>query len=380
MSYTKTLTYHKDNVNSKKFIPTYDVGKDYYYNFEHGPFFSQDLKLPERIIKGKEVFLGFHVNSRFGVPAGPLLNSKWIKLYAELGFDILTYKTVRSHENKAHPFPNCLFLDIKRQIKESEISLPLYAFDINHSPETYQELTITNSFGVPSHNPNIWQANVNSAKDYLNEGQILILSVMGTPDEDGDWRSIISDYVKCAKLAEETNADIIELNLSCPNVLHKEGSIFMDHELTRLICERVKKECKKPILLKIGFLHEINKIKFLMDAAAPFVDGIVAINTLRMRILNKDGLPALGSNRESSGVCGAAIKDCAKSQVARMLEIKNAYKYNMAIIGVGGVIIPKDIEEYLSLGVDAVQSATGAMWNPLLAYNYFEEKFRSTKL
>jgi len=362
--------------NIMEFIPSYNAEKDYEYNFSDGPFYPVNLLPPKRAIKQKEKLLNFSINSRFGVPAGPLLNSKWIKLYSQLGFDILTYKTVRSRSYKAHPFPNCLFLDIKRQIEEEDLSRPLYAFDMPHSPKDREELTITNSFGVPSLDPDRWQPDVNSAKSYLDDGQVLMLSVMGTPEDNSNWHSIVKDYVTCAKLAEETNADIIELNLSCPNVVQKEGSIYMDPNLSQLICKKIKEEIKKPVFLKIGFLNQQNKLEEFMKAVSPFVEGIVAINTIKMRVLKEDATPALpGEKREYSGICGAAIRECAMSQVQKMIDIKKKYQYDLVIVGVGGVTHPKDIEEYLNLGVDAVQSATGAMWDPLLAFNYYKQKF-----
>lgn len=361
--------------NTMEFTPSYNAEKEYEYNFSDGPFFPLNLLPPKRIIKQKEKLLHFSINSRLGVPAGPLLNSRWIKLYSQLGFDLLTYKTVRSRASKAHQFPNCLFLNIKRQIEEEDLTHPLYAFNMPHSPKDREELTITNSFGVPSLDPDKWQPDVNLAKSHLGDGQLLILSVMGTPEDNSNWNSIVEDYVMCAKLAEETNADIIELNLSCPNVVRKEGLIYMDPNLSQSICKKIKKEINKPLFLKIGFLNQENKLEEFMKAVSPFVDGIVAINTIKMRVIKEDATPALpGEKREYSGICGSAIREYAMSQVQKMIDIKQKNKYDLVIVGVGGVTHPKDIDAYLGLGVDAVQSATGAMWDPLLAFNYYTQK------
>ena len=81
--------------------PIYDIRKTYLENADHGPFFNGPI--PQRVLPPKEKwidFLGFPVVSPIGVPAGPLLTSNWIALAGKLGFDIPTYKTIRS---KDHP-------------------------------------------------------------------------------------------------------------------------------------------------------------------------------------------------------------------------------------------------------------------------------------
>jgi hypothetical protein len=55
----------------------------------------------------------FVVATPIGVPAGPLLNARWIEVAAKLGFDVLTYKTIRSVEFSGHPVPNMIYVDIK---------------------------------------------------------------------------------------------------------------------------------------------------------------------------------------------------------------------------------------------------------------------------
>ncbi len=61
------------------------------------------------------------------------------------------------------------------------------------------------------------------------------------------------------------------------------------------------------------------------------------------------------------------------AQAARIVELKQKEKYDFSIIGVGGVMTTHHIREYLHLGVDAVMAATGAMWDPFLAYRYWKE-------
>src|SRR5258705_62835 len=61
------------------------------------------------------MLLGRPLNSSLGIAAGPLLNSKWVEAYARLGFDVLTYATVRSTFQAAYPLPNIRHVDNREQ-------------------------------------------------------------------------------------------------------------------------------------------------------------------------------------------------------------------------------------------------------------------------
>jgi dihydroorotate dehydrogenase len=99
------------------------------------------------------------------------------------------------------------------------------------------------------------------------------------------------------------------------------------------------------------------------------VDGISAINTLAAPIITEDGKQAFpGPGREKAGVSGSAIKWAGIEMVNRLKHIREALKLEYVIIGMGGVMTPRDFEDYRTAGADLVQSATGAMWNPDLAH------------
>ena len=73
--------------------PTYRFDKSFEWNYVHGPHF--DGPWPEVAPTPMKSFFGLPVRSRFGIPASILPNSRWLETYARLGFDILTYKSVR---------------------------------------------------------------------------------------------------------------------------------------------------------------------------------------------------------------------------------------------------------------------------------------------
>src|SRR5581483_3692728 len=351
-----------------KLNPTYDIYRSYEANYQEGPFIKE--KPPRREIRKKERFLGFEVNSRLGIPAGPLLNSRWILTYAELGFDLPVYKTVRTRATPSHPDPNCMFLKLKGQIKEEDFGKRLVA--TMEPPSALEEISITNSFGMPSRDPQVWQADIQKAKAGLGDGQLLIVSVVGTPAE----KDLAADYAKAAALAAEAGAPVVEINLSCPNVASGEGSVYTDPEFSSQVSKTVKRAIGAvPLLIKIGYISDPARLSRVIKANAPHVDGIAGINTLSFEVVNDRGTSALpGEGRLRSGVCGSAIRRCALLQAARVVELKQKEKYDFAVIGVGGVMTTGHIREYFNAGVDAVMSATGAMWDPFLAYKYWEEE------
>ena len=71
----------------------YRLDRSYQWNYSHAPALPKVRRLAQG--QGGRL-LGRPVNSRLGIASGPLLNSKWVEAYARLGFDILTYATVRS--------------------------------------------------------------------------------------------------------------------------------------------------------------------------------------------------------------------------------------------------------------------------------------------
>src|SRR5207302_2972516 len=83
--------------------PRYDDRRTYEWNYEHAP-----EPLPAEIppVPGRWDYCGLPVASPLGIAAGPLLNGRWILYCASLGFDVLTYKTVRSSARACYAMPN----------------------------------------------------------------------------------------------------------------------------------------------------------------------------------------------------------------------------------------------------------------------------------
>ena len=352
---------------SKGLHPTYDVTQSYEWNYQNGPCFEGPYP-PLRKGVPDIPFLDFKLHSRLGVAAGPLLNSRWIEVYAKLGFDILSYKTVRTRNRFSNANPNCVFVDTRGQLTDNRLGEILHSVD--QQPKDIREISITNSFGVPSQNPVVWQEDVQRAKRYLQKGQVLVVSTMGSSEFYPDRVSFVEDFTRSAALAKEAGADIVELDLSCPNSNAEEGMVYLDSNLSSVISKAVKAVLGDlPLFIKLGHFIRQDQFEAVIHANAPYVNGVAGINTVKMTVLRKDGQPAI-PGRPESGVCGAGIKSAALRFARWLLELKEKNHYDFIAVGVGGIMTPEDIDDFLKMGLDAVEVATASMWDPYLAYRY----------
>lgn len=353
---------------ARELHPTYDVTKSYEWNYRFGPLCKGPYPPPRQI--GQPIrLLDFELHSRLGIAAGPLLNSKWIMVYAKLGFDILSYKTVRTQKRLSNPSPNCVFVDTRGPLTDNRLGETL--FTMKEEPTRIEAISITNSFGVPSRNPSIWQADVERAKRSIGKGQVLVVSAMGSSEYHPNVTSFVRDFALCARLAKEAGADIVELDLSCPNSNAAEGVVYLDSQLSGAITKAAKAEIgATPLFMKVGNFTRRDQLASVLRANAPHADGIAGINTVKMTVMAADGKPAL-PGRPQSGVCGAAIQASALQFTRWAIEERRRNRYDFILVGVGGIMTPDDVDRFLALGVEAVEVATAAMWDPYLAYRYY---------
>lgn len=350
--------------------PFYDPEKTYEENYDYGPFISS-IKSRDFIQKEKpkDIFLGHKVYVSFGIPAGPLLNSNYIKYAFDKGFDIAVYKTVRSLSYPCHPFPNILSVKIN-----GELTLEQLKNEVQTDIVYRNRMSITNSFGVPSKEPYVWQADVKKALRYEKSGQLLILSFMGTAKKNQTQQEFIDDFVLVAKLSLETGAKVLEVNLSCPNIA-SEGLVCYNLPLVHKIIKKIRSVIHNtPLILKTGFFKNSKDLLEFTRITNEYANAISAINTLQANIVDKFNNQALpGKVRLASGICGDGIRWAGLDMVKRLRTFKDKHNFKYTIIGVGGVIMPEDYFRYKKAGADCVMSATGSMWNSYLAYEIKKE-------
>jgi len=347
--------------------PFYDPSKSYEENYDEGPFGSfADEEVYKQEGEPEYDFFGEKVYLPFGIPAGPLLNSKFCKGAFEKGFDICVYKTVRADIFPCHPTPNILAVKI-----EGDLTLEKSKRNFLGNSDYSEPLSITNSFGVPSKTKEVWQEDVKKAISYAGIGQVLVLSFMGTTKDNQTPEEFVEDWRLAAKEAKETGAKIYEANLSCPNI-GNDGLVCYDLEMTEKVCKVIREELgDSPLVLKVGFYEKDSGLERLAEIAGKYAQGVSLINTITAGIVDENGKQALPGSlvRFRSGICGAAIKWAGLESVKRLKKIIKEKNLNIKVEGVGGVTKPEDYFEYIEAGADGVMSATGAMWNPELAQN-----------
>ena len=169
--------------------------------------------------------------------------------------------------------------------------------------------------------------------------------------------SIPEDFTFMIKQFENVKILGYELNLSCPHVEKVGLEVGDDPELVHTIIKSVKKESKVPVIAKVG-LGSSDYLKTVSVACESGIDGITAINTLRaMAIDVETGRPIL--SHKIGGLSGSPIRPVA---VRCVYEISS--KFDIPIIGCGGISRWENAVEFLLAGASAVQigSAVGEKW------------------
>ena len=174
--------------------------------------------------------------------------------------------------------------------------------------------------------------------------------------------SIPEDFTFMIKQFENVKVLGYELNLSCPHVEKVGLEVGDDPELVRRIVTAVKKESKVPVIAKVG-LGSSDYLDTVEIACENGIDGITAINTLRaMAIDVETGRPIL--SHKIGGLSGPPIKPVA---IRCVYEISS--KFDIPIIGCGGISSWEDAVEFLLAGASAVQigSAVGEKWTGIFS-------------
>ena len=165
------------------------------------------------------------------------------------------------------------------------------------------------------------------------------------------------DYCKTVELLSETDIDMIELNISCPNV--KEGGVQFGTscESVAAITKAVRACCKKPLIIKLS--PNVSDIASIAKAAeSEGADAVSLINTLTgMRIDINTRRPIIANI--TGGMSGPAVFPVA---VRMVWQVKNAV--SIPVIGMGGITTWKDAVEMLMAGADALQIGTALFTDP----------------
>ncbi len=150
-------------------------------------------------------------------------------------------------------------------------------------------------------------------------------------------------------------ADVLELNLSCPN-LHGKSQIIYDPEATEQVIRAVKKNTKKKIAVKVApFMDVAAQMEFCEIAKKAGVDIIVAINTIGNAMYIDADRAQIMLKPKWGGLGGEALKMLGWGNVRRYYEF---FKGSIPIVGCGGILTGKDAFAYALAGADAFAAAS----------------------
>lgn len=165
------------------------------------------------------------------------------------------------------------------------------------------------------------------------------------------------DYVDAVEQLADTNADLLEINISCPNV--KEGGIAFGQnpKMAEEITAAVKKVAKQPVIMKLSpNVTDITEMARAVEAGG--ADAVSLINTLTGMKIDVERRTFAVANK-TGGLSGPAIKPVA---VRMVYQVANAIK--LPIIGMGGIRTAEDALEFLMVGASAVAVGTANFVNP----------------
>ncbi|MFA5059435.1 MAG: dihydroorotate dehydrogenase [Candidatus Omnitrophota bacterium] len=179
-------------------------------------------------------------------------------------------------------------------------------------------------------------------------GVPLIISILGHSDEE---------FVKLAeKFSAAGGVAAFELNLSCPN-LQQKTLVAQDAAATARVVAAVKRISKVPVIAKLSpNVTDISEIALHAEGAG--ADAVSLVNTFTaMAVDVKKRKSVLGNF--SGGLSGPAIKP-----IALYMVYQTAKRIKIPVIGIGGIMTPKDALEFLIAGATMVAVGTANYLNP----------------
>ncbi|AMK58027.1 diguanylate cyclase [Bifidobacterium sp. DSM 109960] len=219
----------------------------------------------------------------------------------------------------------------------------------NPSPRT-TEGPASNLNAVGLQNPGVDHYLVDDLPKLKKIGATVIANVAGHCDED--YCEVVAKLADC-------DADMLEINVSCPNVTHGGMSVGTDPVALSKLMDKLRPMTDKPMIVKLT--PNVTNITEPARAAVEHgADALSMINTLLgMRLNIKTGEPII-ANR-TGGVSGPAVLPVG---IAAVYRVRTALP-EVPIIGIGGIDTGEKALEYLYAGANAVEVGAAALFDPV---------------
>lgn len=208
---------------------------------------------------------------------------------------------------------------------------------------------LINSIGLQ--NPGIDSFISNELPRMKNYNTVIIANLGGHCEED---------YFEGIYKLNETDIDLIELNISCPNVKTGGMAFGVKSSVAYNIVSKVKRICKKPLMVKLSPNAEsISDMAIACEEAG--ADGISLINTIQAMVIDVKNRKAVFDNIYA-GLSGPCIKPIALRMVHE--ATKNV---KIPVCGLGGIMNTEDVIEFIMAGATLVQIGTANFIKPDIA-------------
>lgn len=214
---------------------------------------------------------------------------------------------------------------------------------------------LMNSIGLE--NPGI-QAFIDNELDFLLSKDLITLVNIGGNN--------IEDYLEAVRLISKTEAQMIELNISCPNVKSGGMAFGIKTCVAKDVVKKVRDVTDKPLIVKLS--PNANDIVEMAKACEEVgADALSLVNTFNAMAIDIDRRKTVFNNK-TAGLSGPAIKPIA---LRMTYEVSKAV--NIPVIGMGGIQNYRDVIEFIMAGASAVQVGTMNFTEPMIMANIAED-------
>ncbi len=174
------------------------------------------------------------------------------------------------------------------------------------------------------------------------------------------------DYFEGIYKLNETDIDLIELNISCPNVKSGGMAFGVKSSVAYNVVSKVKRICKKPLMVKLSPNAEsISEMAIACEEAG--ADGISLINTIQAMAIDIKEKKAVFDNIYA-GLSGPCVKPIALRMVHEAVK-----HVKIPVCGLGGIMNAQDVIEFIMAGATLVQIGTANFIKPDIAIDIVNE-------
>ena len=239
------------------------------------------------------------------------------------------------------------FFDISRLGGISSKGLTLEERFGNEGERIYETPSgLINSIGLQ--NPGV-DAFIREDLPFLRQKDTAVIANLGG--------STIESYLEGVEKLNETDVDMIELNISCPNVKHGGMALGIKCDIAYEAVKQVRAVCKKPLMVKLSPNAE-NIMEMALRCEEAGADSLSLVNTFQAMAIDLEKRRPVFNN-VFAGLSGPAIRPIALRmvyQVCRAVQVP--------VVGLGGIATAGDALEFIMAGAAAVQVGTANFSDP----------------